>query len=53
MAAGIAGVGVRFGMDRVVMVLGVGRIDGDQRNVPPVLAALEGDLAGLFGLAND
>ena len=40
-AAFIVGIGVRLGMDRVVMVLGVGRIDGDQRQVAPVFAARE------------
>ncbi len=51
-AAGVAWVGVGLGVDRVVMVLGVGRVDGDERDVPPVLAALERDLAGLLGFAS-
>ena len=37
-AAVIARVVVGFGMHRVVVVLGVGRIDGDQRQLAPVLA---------------
>ena len=39
-AAGIVRVGVGLGVHRVVVVLGVDRIDGDQRHVAPVLAAL-------------
>ncbi len=35
-AAGIARVGIRLGVDRVVVVLGIGRVDGDQRQRPPV-----------------
>ena len=40
-AAGIARVGVGHGMDGVVVILGVGRIDGDERHVAPILAACE------------
>ena len=40
--------GVWLGMDGVVMVLGVGRIDGDERHLPPILAAVQG--RGLRGL---
>ena len=36
--AGVAGIGIGRGMDRVVVVLGVGRIDGDERQRAPVLA---------------
>ena len=36
--AGVAGVGVGRRMDRVVVVLGVGRIDGHERQSAPVLA---------------
>ena len=32
-------VGIRLGIDRVVVILGVGRIDGDERQRAPVLAA--------------
>jgi hypothetical protein len=38
MAAGIGGIGVGFGVHRVVVILGVGRVDGDERHVAPVLA---------------
>ncbi len=37
-AAGVLLVGVGLGVDGVVMVLGVGRVDGDQRQVAEVLA---------------
>ena len=40
-AAGILGVGVGPRKDRVVVVLGVDRIDGDERHLAPVLAAVE------------
>ena len=36
--ARVAGIGIGRGMDRVVVVLGVGRIDGDERQRAPVLA---------------
>ncbi len=38
-AARVVGILVRRGMDRVVMVLGVGGIDGDERQRAPILAA--------------
>ena len=38
-------------MNRVVMVLGIGRIDGDQRHVAPVLAASQGRGLCLFRFA--
>ena len=38
-AAAIVRIGVRLGMHRVVVILGVGRIDGDERQRAPVLAA--------------
>src|SRR5579883_954204 len=37
-------------MHRVVMVLGVRRIDGDERHVAPILAALQRRGPGFFGL---
>ena len=40
-AAGVVGCRVRLGVDRVVVVLGVGRVDGDERQVAPVLASRE------------
>ena len=40
-AALVVRIGIRLGMNRVVMILGVGRIDGDERHVAPVLAALQ------------
>ena len=36
------GAEIRLGLDCVVMILGVGRIDGDERHVPPILSALQG-----------
>ena len=39
MAAGILRIGIGYGMHRVVVILGVGRIDGDEGHVAPVLAA--------------
>ena len=38
-------------MDGVVMVLGVGWIDGDERQLAPVLAALQNRRFCLFRLA--
>ena len=37
-AAGIVRIGITLGVHGVVVVLGVGRIDGDQRQLAPVLA---------------
>ncbi len=42
MSARIVRIGIGRGVDRVVVVLGVDRIDGNQRQPAPVLAALEG-----------
>ena len=50
-AALVVRIGIGLGMDRVVMVLGVGRIDGDERQVAPVLAALQRGGLCLLGLA--
>ena len=54
-AAGIVRIGIGRGMDRVVVVLGVDRIDGDERELAPVLAA--GEIGGLrrmrLGLRRD
>ena len=33
------GIGIGDGVNRVVVVLGVGRIDGDERHLAPILAA--------------
>ncbi len=41
MAARVARVGVGQGVDGVVMVLGVGRVDGDERGVAPVFVRAE------------
>ena len=50
-AAGVCRIGIGLGVHRVVVVLGVGRIDGDERQRPPVLARRgEADRAGGFGL---
>ena len=40
-AAGVGRIGVRRGVHRVVVVLGVDRIDGDERDLAPVLAAFK------------
>ena len=40
-AAAIVGGRVRLGVHGVVVILGVGRIDGDERHAPPVLATAE------------
>ena len=40
-AALVAGIGIKLGVNGVVMILGVGRIDGDERHVAPVLASLQ------------
>ena len=37
-AAGVGRIGIGHGVDRVVVVLGVGRVDGDERQRAPVLA---------------
>ena len=47
----IGRIGIVLGQHRVVMVLGVGRIDGDQGQVAPVLAALERGLGRFGGFA--
>ena len=52
-AAGIGFVTVGFGIDGVVVVLGIERIDGDQRHIAPVFAALERGLGGFVSLADD
>ena len=38
-AAIVFRVGIRFGENGVVVILGVGRVDGDQRQLAPILAA--------------
>src|SRR6476660_1959183 len=40
-AALVVRIGIRLGMNRVVVILGIGRIDRDQRHVAPVLAPLQ------------
>ena len=40
-AAGIVRIGIGRGVHGVVVILGVDRIDGDERQLPPVLAAGE------------
>ena len=42
---GLFGSGSRLGMHRVVVILGVGRIDGDERQLAPVLAAVQASRA--------
>jgi len=50
MAAFVVGIVVCFRKDRVVVVLRVRRVDGDERNVTPVLTALHRSGAGAFCL---
>ena len=50
-AAFVGGIAVRLGMDRVVVIFRVRRIDGDEGNVAPVLAALEGRRLRVLGFA--
>ena len=42
---------VRIGlrMDRVIVILGVGGVDGDEGQIAPVLAQIHRRLAGAFG----
>ncbi len=40
MAAAVARIGVGYSVDSVVVVLGVGRIDGDEGHIAPVLAQI-------------
>ena len=40
-AAGIARIAILFRMNRVVMIFRIRRVDGDEGNVAPVLAAGE------------
>ncbi len=47
---GLLSSSIRLGVDRVVMVLGVGRIDGDERQVAPVLAPFQVGPLGRIGL---
>jgi hypothetical protein len=49
-AAGVARIVVGLGVDGVVVVAGVGRVDGDQGNVAQVLAAGQGRRLGGLGL---
>ena len=47
-AALVGRIGIGRGVHRVVMVFRVGRIDGDERQIAPVLAAFQrGRLSGL------
>ena len=49
----VRGIVVRRGVDRVVVVLGVGRIDGDEGQIAPILAALRAGGLRRFGLRQD
>ena len=50
-AAGIGGIRIGRGVDGVVVILGVRRVDGDERQLSPVLARRrEADRAGALGL---
>ncbi len=48
-SAGVFRIGIRLGIDCVVMILGVGRIDGDERKLAPVLAARKPGGSRLLG----
>ena len=52
-AARVVGIVVRRRMDGVVVVLGVRRIDGDEGQVAPILAAFQGGGLRLLGLVQD
>ncbi len=51
-AALVVGIGVGFRMHRVVVILGVGRIDRDQRHATPVLAAFQRGGLGRLGFGH-
>ena len=51
-AAGVLGVGVRFGIDRIVAVAGVGRVDGDESDIAQVAAFAHRDRDGGVRLGN-
>ena len=51
-AALVVRIGVGRGMHRVVMILGVGRIDGDERQFAPVLAAFQTGRLRVLGFAH-
>ena len=51
-AALVIRIGIGFRMHRVVMILGVGRIDRDQRHVAPVLAAFQRGGLGRLGFGD-
>jgi len=53
MAAAVVRVGIGQGVDGVVVILGVGRIDGHERDVAPVLAAFERHRPRGLGLGRD
>ena len=49
-AIGIVGRSIQLGKDGVVMVLGIMRVDGDQRQVAPVFPMRHGRRLGVLGL---
>ena len=51
--AAIARSAVRHRMDRVIVVFGVGRIDGDEWDVTPVFTAIERRRPLCFGIGHD
>ncbi len=53
MAAGIARVRIGRRMDGVVVVLGIGRIDGDERHVAPIFAPLKRRRPRRFRFGNE
>ena len=52
MAAGIAGLIVGHGIDRIIAVAGIDGVNGDQGQIAQILAALEANGGGLVGLGN-
>ena len=50
-AAFVVRIGILFGVNRVVVVLRIRRVDGDERHVAPVLAPLQVRRLGFLGLA--
>src|SRR5262249_58701295 len=52
-AACVARIGIRGGMDRVIVILGIGRIDGDERHLTPVFATGGGDFTRRLGFGED
>src|SRR5580704_10536849 len=52
-AAGIGRIGVALGVDRVVVILGIFGVDGNERDRAPILAMGHGRLSRPLRLGND